>query len=103
MAVICTINPSVDAVEESRTTLKFATRVKKVALHAERHEVVDEKALITKYRNTIAELQAQLLEARAGDTSSSLPPTPARATFDPSASDPSKAQKVSGKSGIAAK
>lgn len=53
VAVICTVNPSVTAVEESKSTLKFATRVKKVTLHAEKREIVDDKALITKYRSTV--------------------------------------------------
>jgi centromeric protein E len=53
VAVICTVNPSVTAVDESKSTLKFATRVKKVTLHAEKREIVDDKALITKYRSTV--------------------------------------------------
>ena len=53
VAVVCTIAPGADMVEESRSTLKFANRVKHVAVHASRHEIVDDKALITKYRSTV--------------------------------------------------
>ncbi|BGP51822.1 Kinesin-like protein kip2 [Rhodotorula kratochvilovae] len=57
VAVIATMNPSPAAIEETKSTLK---RVKKVVLKAVQHEVVDDKALITKYRSHIAMLEAQL-------------------------------------------
>ncbi|GAA5848696.1 hypothetical protein JCM9279_002743 [Rhodotorula babjevae] len=60
VAVIATMNPSPSAIEETKSTLKFAQRVKKVVLKAVQHEVVDDKALITKYRSHIAMLEAQL-------------------------------------------
>jgi centromeric protein E len=53
VAVICTINPSCIAVQESTSTLKFAQRVKKVTLHAERNEVVGDKALLIRYEQTV--------------------------------------------------
>ncbi|ORY76276.1 P-loop containing nucleoside triphosphate hydrolase protein [Leucosporidium creatinivorum] len=70
VAVIATMNPSPAAVEETKSTLKFATRIKKVVLKAVVNEVVDDKTLIFKYRHEIARLQAQL-EAQA-----SVPSTP---------------------------
>lgn len=39
--------------EETKSTLKFAARVKKVVLKAVRNEVVDDKALIYKYRSHV--------------------------------------------------
>lgn len=53
VAVICTVNPSPVAIQESTSTLKFAQRVKKVTLNAERNEVVGEKALIIRYEQTV--------------------------------------------------
>ncbi|GAA94879.1 uncharacterized protein L969DRAFT_94171 [Mixia osmundae IAM 14324] len=69
VAVICTINPSLTAIEESKSTLKFAARVKRVEIRAERNEVYDEKALITKYQIQIAHLEAQLEESKSQETS----------------------------------
>lgn len=54
VAVVATVNPSPAAVGESQSTLKFATRVKKVVLKAVVNEVVDDKALIFKYRNHVS-------------------------------------------------
>lgn len=53
MAVIATMNPSPSAIEETKSTLKFAQRIKKVVLRAIVNEVVDDKALITKYRSHV--------------------------------------------------
>lgn len=49
------MNPSSSAVEETKSTLKFAQRVKKVMLKAKVNEVVDDKALIHKYRSHVSE------------------------------------------------
>ena len=54
VSVICTINPSPLAVQESTTTLKFAQRVKKVTLHAEKNEIVGDKALLIRYEQTVS-------------------------------------------------
>lgn len=51
--MIATMNPSPAAVEETKSTLKFATRIKKVVLKAVVNEVVDDKALIHKYRSEV--------------------------------------------------
>lgn len=111
MAVIATINPSTSAIEESKSTLKFAQRIKKVVLKAIRNEVVDEKALITVYRSRvrtpsmfgsltrgemliglcveqIAALEAELAQAR------SMPGTP-RAPTATSTSEPSERKSAS--------
>ena len=56
VAVICTINPSPTAIQESTSTLKFAQRVKKVTLHAERNEIVGDRALIFRYEQTVRSL-----------------------------------------------
>ncbi|KAG0349143.1 hypothetical protein BG004_001567 [Podila humilis] len=71
VSVICTISPSYLNVEESNNTLKFAARVKKVVTKAQTNQVMDDKALLEKYRREISELKAQLMitaeaTARAG-------------------------------------
>ncbi|KAI1319338.1 hypothetical protein EDD11_004204 [Mortierella claussenii] len=61
VSVICTISPSSLNVEESHNTLKFAARVKKVVTKAQTNSVMDDKALLEKYRREISELKAQLM------------------------------------------
>ncbi|GJJ76393.1 centromeric protein E [Entomortierella parvispora] len=70
VSVICTISPSFMNVEESHNTLKFAARVKKVVTKAHTNQVMDDKALLEKYRREISELKAQLLltAAAGGDS-----------------------------------
>ncbi|GAN09436.1 kinesin family protein [Mucor ambiguus] len=58
VAVICTISPS--NLEESLNTLKFASRVKRITTHAKNDEVMDDKALLQKYRTEIVELKSKL-------------------------------------------
>lgn len=70
VAVICTLNPSPGAVDESLSTLSFAKRVKKVSLHARRNEVEGEldglgaeaQALLVRYRNEMEGLRRQVAE-----------------------------------------
>ncbi|SCV74765.1 BQ2448_7794 [Microbotryum intermedium] len=76
VAVIATMNPYPMAIEESKSTLRFAQRVKKVTLRAVVNEVMDDKALIHKYRSHashIAHLEAQL---QAAMSQPSVPSTP---------------------------
>ncbi|KAF9340537.1 hypothetical protein BGZ91_001495 [Linnemannia elongata] len=61
VSVICTISPSFLNVEESHNTLKFAARVKKIITKAHTNQVMDDKALLEKYRREITELKAQLM------------------------------------------
>ncbi|CAG8519957.1 3421_t:CDS:10 [Diversispora eburnea] len=65
VAVICTISPSIINLEESNNTLKFAARVKKVVTRAHTNEIVDDKALLQKYRLEIEELKAKLEKTNA--------------------------------------
>ncbi|GAA6015719.1 hypothetical protein JCM11491_002457 [Sporobolomyces phaffii] len=90
VAVIATCNPSPAAIEETKSTLKFAQRVKKVVLKAAINEVVDDKALITKYRSHIAMLEAQL-NATLTD---SAPPTPSQADLEADQSRSKQADRV---------
>ncbi|KAI8847410.1 kinesin motor domain-containing protein [Chytridium lagenaria] len=60
VSVIATISPSSPNFEETNNTLKFAERVKKVQVKAHLNQVLDEKALIQKYRMEIADLRGRL-------------------------------------------
>ncbi|ORX82903.1 kinesin-domain-containing protein [Basidiobolus meristosporus CBS 931.73] len=61
VAVTCTISPSGINLEESNNTLKFAAKVKKVVTRAETTQVMDDKALLQKYKMEIMELKAKLM------------------------------------------
>ncbi|KAI6156500.1 P-loop containing nucleoside triphosphate hydrolase protein [Pisolithus thermaeus] len=63
--VVCTVNPDVNAVTETTSTLGFASRIKRVRLHAKKKEVVDTEALIERYRKEIEELKRKLTEREA--------------------------------------
>lgn len=61
VSVICTINPALANVEESHNTLKFATRLKKITTKAKANQVMDDKALLQRYKTEITELKSKLL------------------------------------------
>ncbi|EKM51774.1 uncharacterized protein PHACADRAFT_262108 [Phanerochaete carnosa HHB-10118-sp] len=65
ISVICTINPSKEAITESTSTLLFAQRIKRVQLHAQKKEVIDTEALLERYRKEIEELKRRLAEREA--------------------------------------
>ncbi|RCI06179.1 hypothetical protein CU098_013689, partial [Rhizopus stolonifer] len=60
VAVICAISPSINSVEESINTLKFASRVKRITIHAKNDAVMNDKALLQKYQSEIVELKSKL-------------------------------------------
>lgn len=63
VSVICTLNPSAQALSETNSTLNFATGLKLVRLTATKKEVIeDPHALIQQYQVEIASLRQQLME-----------------------------------------
>ncbi|KAJ1551056.1 NADH-ubiquinone oxidoreductase chain 1 [Nowakowskiella sp. JEL0078] len=62
ISVICTVSPASNNWEETLNTFKFASRVKKVTVSAKANQVLDDKALLQKYRNEISDLRSQLLD-----------------------------------------
>ncbi|RKP07958.1 kinesin motor domain-containing protein, partial [Thamnocephalis sphaerospora] len=60
VAVICALAPSGINADESLNTLKFASSIKQVVTSAHTNQVVDDKALLQKYRLEIMELKARL-------------------------------------------
>ncbi|KAF8125154.1 P-loop containing nucleoside triphosphate hydrolase protein [Boletus edulis] len=65
ISVVCTLNPDVQAIPESTSTLQFASRIKRVQLSAKKKEVVDTDALIERYRKEIEELKTKLADREA--------------------------------------
>ncbi|KAI8927274.1 kinesin motor domain-containing protein [Entophlyctis helioformis] len=62
IAVIATVSPTAKNLEESLNTLKFAARIKRIVPKPEYTFILDDKALIQKYRREIEELRAKLEE-----------------------------------------
>ncbi|KAI9623929.1 hypothetical protein H4Q26_017073 [Puccinia striiformis f. sp. tritici PST-130] len=60
VCVICTINSSFKSIEDSRSTLRFASRVKKIITNANLNEILSDNALMIRYRQQILDLQNQL-------------------------------------------
>ena len=54
------ITPSADAFAESQSTLKFATRAKKIKNEARINEDVDQRALLRKYEIELRKLKLEL-------------------------------------------
>ncbi|KAK9821387.1 hypothetical protein WJX74_007412 [Apatococcus lobatus] len=71
VAVVCTITPASSQAEETHNTLKFATRAKKVAIAAQRNEIMDQSSLIRRYQEEISQLRSQL-EVAARDRGASI-------------------------------
>ena len=63
--VLCCINPTTIALEESINTMHFATRIRKMLVKAGKSNIMDEQALLSKYRNEIKNLQHQLQQQPA--------------------------------------
>mmetsp|Transcript_4990 Transcript_4990/g.15894 ORF Transcript_4990/g.15894 Transcript_4990/m.15894 type:complete len:803 (+) Transcript_4990:124-2532(+) len=63
ISIVCTATPWAGATEETLNTLRFATRAKKVRRAVHVNEVLDERALLLKYKQEIAMLRERLAEA----------------------------------------
>ncbi|OAW00235.1 hypothetical protein PTTG_01565 [Puccinia triticina 1-1 BBBD Race 1] len=63
VCVICTMNWTFQSIEDSRSTLRFASRVKKIQTSAGVNEILSDSALMIRYRQQIVDLQAQLRDA----------------------------------------
>lgn len=63
VAVICTVTSSKAQAQETLSTLKFGRRCKMVVTKAQRQTLVDDKALLEKYRQEIEALRLRLASA----------------------------------------
>ena len=55
MAVVCCATPSELYLEETRSTLQFASRAKLVKTNAKVNEVIDDRSMIKKLQRELAE------------------------------------------------
>jgi centromeric protein E len=61
--VLCCASPSPSFIEETRSTLKFASRAKLVQVHAKKNEVMDDRSLIKRLQRELAAAKKALREA----------------------------------------
>ena len=64
-AIICTVTPA--EVVQTKSTLEFAARAKKVVQHAHVNEILDEQAQMNRLRKEIAKLQEELAKNKDTD------------------------------------
>jgi DNA repair exonuclease SbcCD ATPase subunit len=62
--VVCAISPSSGNIDETISTLKFATRAKKIRASAKINEFFDERTLLKQYREEIRKLKRELIVAK---------------------------------------
>ena len=65
-SIICTVTNAVMHAEETLSTLKFATRAKTIKNTAEVNEVLDDQAMLRKYKKEIDNLKKKLRYTSAG-------------------------------------
>uniref|UniRef100_A0A7S2RPP3 Kinesin-like protein n=2 Tax=Mucochytrium quahogii TaxID=96639 RepID=A0A7S2RPP3_9STRA len=75
ISIVCTATPWTGAKEETLNTLRFATRAKKVKHEAHVNEVLDDQALLLKYKQEIALLRRRLADAEKKSMQVATPPT----------------------------
>ncbi|XP_073139567.1 kinesin-like protein KIN-7D, mitochondrial isoform X3 [Henckelia pumila] len=66
VSLICTVTPASSNMEETHNTLKFASRAKRVEIHAAQNKIIDEKSLIKKYQREISSLKEELDQLKRG-------------------------------------
>lgn len=59
-AIICTVTPASAYIEESLSTLKFASRAKTIKNTPEMNEVISDEAMLKQYRKEISRLKKEL-------------------------------------------
>lgn len=68
IAVVCTLSPYQEHAIESLSTLRFGQRCKMVVTHAKQGTIMDDKALIARYRQELDKLRVQLENAGTQST-----------------------------------
>lgn len=84
VAVVCTLNPNAEMLEESLSTLNFARRIKNVTVRAQRNEFSAEpmdgsetRALLVRYREEMGALRARVAQLQNGEGETTSPRKPA--------------------------
>ena len=65
-AFIVTLSPALEAADESRMSLQFASRAKRVAVHASVNKTVDDASQLLRLERKIASLRNELRQASRG-------------------------------------
>jgi centromeric protein E len=65
-AIICALSPALNSLEESLSTLKFASQAKMVKNMVSVNEIVDEAALLQRYKLQIEEMAAEMQNLKQG-------------------------------------
>ncbi|CAN8064739.1 unnamed protein product [Agarophyton chilense] len=68
-AIICAITPSTLHMDETLSTLKFASRAKKVTNHAQTNEFLDDRAKLRRAEKQIATLKLEVQKLKQGNGS----------------------------------
>jgi len=69
-AIICTVTPAEEV--QTKSTLDFAQRAKKIVQHAHVNEILDERALMNRQKKEIADLKKQLEQLQNSDLNEKL-------------------------------
>eukprot|EP00163_Fabomonas_tropica_P003278 TRINITY_DN1275_c0_g1_i9.p1 TRINITY_DN1275_c0_g1~~TRINITY_DN1275_c0_g1_i9.p1 ORF type:complete len:131 (+),score=42.07 TRINITY_DN1275_c0_g1_i9:117-509(+) len=69
--VVCAMTPALQHVDESVSTLRFATRAKKIVNVAKVNEVMDDQAMLKRLRREIEELKEELASRDSGGADTS--------------------------------
>eukprot|EP00741_Cyanophora_paradoxa_P005979 tig00000955_g5797.t1 len=64
-AIVCTISPSARNLDESLSTLSFASRAKKIKNNATINEFMDDRSMMKKLQREVHELRSKLAEAES--------------------------------------
>eukprot|EP00903_Cladosiphon_okamuranus_P005420 g5406.t1 len=100
ITIICTVTGALLSSEETHNTLKFANRAKRMKNHAAINEVSNEKTLLKKYVEEIAELREELARAKKkAEEAALLPPSMARLSTSPTSSGGSPSARTPGGNG----
>ena len=84
IAVVCNISPSSGNLEETISTLKFASRAKKMKSSATINETEDQSALLNQYRAEIDRLRVELEKYKSmPHTISTIPSSPSTSSTEP--------------------
>jgi hypothetical protein len=78
VAIVANCSPASGNVEETISTLKFASRAKRIKSTARVNEVLDNKALLARYKLEIRQLRSRLLRFEGGGGGAAAAPAPGR-------------------------
>lgn len=75
LCVICCLNPGLSHVDESLSTLRFASSAKKIQNSSKKNEVMDARSLLKRYKSEIELLKTKLQEHQNAETTNHVSPS----------------------------